>query len=221
MDIDKLIEDIDEPQTPKETPKHNQQTGEIEEDSEGVNDEEPESLKEAKKYQGLLEKFEVSAEGMEENLRKEQSKIVQSYKNDIQDSTETLEEVSKSIIETDSLIEDFSQIRNALKKNIENTSIILEKYSKDLTVSNAEDVSGSVLMGYSELIKASNTSMKLLMESYDSVSKTQLNIKKLAQESKHYEDKEGEGDEGNQTYNINNAFIGDINDVLEQIRDKK
>lgn len=180
---------------------------EIEDNQEDIESEELDEIRNARKFLNLAKAFEVSAQGLEENMTKRNKEIAESYIDD--------EDVQESVIEIEALIDDFSLIRKTLKSNIVSISGILSKYSEDLLSSHAEDVSGSVLLGYSELIKASNSTMKLLIDTYDSVSKTQLNIKKLKIESKSIDDKQ---DKDSGTINIQNNFIGSTSDILKKIK---
>lgn len=187
----------------------NYETGEVFTEV-SIEPEEPEALREAKKYLGLIEAFNISAEGMEENLIKEKERNLASvtpehYKNP---------EIVSSIISTDELLDDFNTIRKNLKSNIKATAIILEKFGEDIASSHAEDISGSLLMGYSELVKSANSSMKLLMDSYSNVAETQLKVKKLITQVKDLED----GEEGGDTYNTQNIFVGSTADLLKKLK---
>ena len=176
--------------------------------------EEDETLIEAKKYLGLMEAFDVKAGNMEENMKVEKEKILE-----LVTPEQYLEpSIVETIIDTNDLMEDFSLIRVNLRKNIKSTATILEKFGDDLAVSNAEEVSGQILLGYSELIKSSNTSMKLLIDTYSTVAKTQTEIKKLISTNKDLD--ENNENSGGTTNNIVN-FIGTPAELLERLREKK
>jgi len=175
---------------------------------------EDEVLRDSKKFLSLCEAFDINAGNMEENMQNEKKKIIDSLTtSDLQNVD--VENVNTSIIETEDLMKDFSFIRKNLRANIDSTSILLEKFGNDLSASHAEDVSGQMLLGYSELIKSSNTSMKLLIESYSSVSKTQNEIKKLIQENKTIESEQSQID--NSVTNVVN-FVGTPYEMLESLK---
>jgi len=194
-------------------------TGEFIENEEAItekilNSTPEEVLRDSKKFMSLCDVFEIDAGNMEENMQKQKQELIEAvtpehYKG------ETAELVQNSIIEADDLIEDFTLIRENLRRNIKSTSTLLEKFGGDLAASHAEDVSGQMLLGYSELIKSANTSMKLLIDSYSTVSKTQVEIKKLLSVNKDLDNENGEGD----TTNIqNNYILGSTNELLEQLK---
>lgn len=190
---------------------HDPITGEIIDIIEEI--EEPEVLRNAKKYLGLMEAFEVDAGNMEINMQVEKTRIVEDltpdhYKEDV---------IIESIIDADNLIEDFAMIRKNLQSNIKSTAIILEKFGHDLASSHAEDVSGQMLMGYSELIKSANTSMKLLIDSYERVAKIQVEVKKLLSENKDLDIENGDA-EATTVNNVIN-FTGTPAELLASLSD--
>jgi hypothetical protein len=173
-----------------------------------------EIMRNTKKYLSLMEAFDIDAGNMEENMQKEKEKIVESltpahYKEEPQ--------IVESIIDADDLISDFSLIRENLRQNIKSTSTILEKFGLDLASSHAEDVSGQMLMGYSELIKSANTSMKLLIDTYSTVSKTQVEIKKLLAVNKDLDVENGAADA--QVVNNTINFTGTPAELLASLKE--
>jgi len=175
-----------------------------------------EVIRDSKKFMSLCDVFEIDAGEMEENMLKEKEKTLKAitpehYKEEI--------EVT-SIIETDDLMFDFTLIRKNLRNNIQSTSTLLEKFGEDLGSSHAEDVSGQMLLGYSELIKSVNTSMKLLIDSYSSVAKTQTEIKKLISLNKDLDEKNSEADETSSVTNIVN-FVGTPAEMLANLKGAK
>lgn len=187
---------------------HDPVTGEIIEEIE-----EPESLRNAKKYLGLMEVFNIDAGNMEQNLQEEKQKIV----NDLTPDHYKEPIITESIIDADNLIEDFAMIRKNLQSNIKATATILEKFGQDLASSHAEDVSGQMMVGYSELIKSANTSMKLLIDSYERVAQIQISIKKLLSENKDLDIKNGDA-EASTVNNIVN-FTGTPAELLASLKD--
>jgi hypothetical protein len=189
-------------------------TGEILESSE-IQKTGEESLREAKKFLGLMEAFEIEAGNMESNMIKEKEKIIK----EVTPEQYSEPQIVNSIIETDDLMSDFSLIRINLRKNIKSTSTLLEKFGQDLAASHAEDVSGQMLLGYSELIKSANTSMKLLIDTYSTVAKTQNEIKKLINLNKNLDNEIGDNIEDNSVTNIVN-FVGTPAEMLASLKSK-
>ena len=137
-------------------------------------------LRDAKKYLGLMEAFEIDSGNMEVNMQVEKTKMLE----ELTPEHYKEEAIVESIIDSQNLIEDFAMIRKNLQNSIKATTTILEKFGQDLAMSHAEDVSGQMMIGYSELIKSSNSSMKLLIDSYERVAKIQVEVKKLISQNK-------------------------------------
>ena len=168
---------------------------------------------EAQKFIGLIEAFDTSTKGLEDNLVQQKESILK----DLEIVDDIPEELNMSLIESDELLNDFILVRGALRDDIGSTRVLLKKLSEDMTSSHSDDISSQLLMSYSELKKGNVASMKLLMDSYSSVAETQLKIKKLVQEIKIIEDKESNGVGG--TTNIQNNFtIGTTADILRSIK---
>jgi len=192
---------------------YNKITGEFEKNEELINekilDSSPEEImRDSKKFSTLCDVFDIDAGNMEENMLVEKKKIIEDL------TPEQYKEplIVQSIIDTDELMEDFTLIRINLRKNIKSTSMLLEKFGEDLAGSHAEDVSGQMLLGYSELIKSANTSMKLLIDTYSTVSKTQNEIKKLIHQNKDI-DEQNNGDITNNSI----TFIGSPAELLDSL----
>jgi hypothetical protein len=198
----------------EQLPPHNPETGEIinEEEQHEQELEGNKHYREAQKFLGLIEAFDVEAKGMEKNLQETKTEILE----DLEIIDEVPEELNSSLIESDELLSDFILVRQSLRDDIKATRILLQKLSEDMSSSHADDLSGSMVMAYAELKKGNVTSMKLLMDSYSSVAKTQLDVKKLITEMKSIEDKE-ESEEGS-SVNIQNNFIGTTADVLAKLK---
>jgi predicted transcriptional regulator len=198
----------------EQLPPHDPETGEVIEQEE-IFEQELETDKhyrEAQKFLGLIEAFDIEAEGMEKNLQEAKTEILE----DLEVVDEVPEELNSSLIESDELLSDFILVRQSLRDDIKATRILLKKLSEDMSASHADDLSGSMVLAYAELKKGNVTSMKLLMDSYSSVAKTQLDVKKLITEMKSIEDKE-ESDKEGSTY-VQNNFIGTTADVLAKLK---
>jgi hypothetical protein len=168
--------------------------------------------REAQKFLGLIEAFDVQAEGMEKNLQEAKTEILE----DLEIVDGVPEELNSSLIESNELLSDFILVRQSLRDDIKATRILLSKLSEDMSSSHADDLSGSMIAAYAELKKSNIESMKLLMNSYSSVAKTQLDIKKLLSETRSLE-QDSENISGTTT-NIQNNFIGTTADVLEKLK---
>lgn len=174
---------------------------------------EDQNLREAKKYLGLIEAFDVSADGMEENLTKHKEEILQ----ELSIIDDKPDEITTSIIESEELLDDFLLVRQSLRDDINATRVLLQKLSDDMSASHSDDLSGAMVMAYAELKKGNVTAMKLLIDSYSSVAETQLKVKKLITEIKDLDDKENNE---NGTVNIQNNFIGTTADILAKLKEK-
>lgn len=181
-------------------------------------------LRDAKKYMNLMEAFDLKAGNMEENMKFQKNEILLELNKakDIKDSLisseiSDLKNIEESIIDSDELIADFSLIRKNLRTNIKSTSLLLEKFGCDLGSSNLEDLNADMVSAYSELIKSSNTSMKLLIDSYSIVSKTQIEIKRLVRTNKELDDNNSDEPNINSTNIIN--FIGTSSEMMKRVRE--
>ena len=182
--------------------------------NEDVDTQPDEILREASKFVGLMEAFDIkSGAEMEENLLKNKQEIL----SDLQIINDKPEILTTSLIESDELLSDFVLVRNALRDDISSTRVLLKKLSDDLSASHSDDISGYILLSYAELKKGNVTSMKLLMDSYSTVAETQIKVKKLITEIKSMDDKE-DGEKG--TVNIQNNFIGSTVEMLKMLKEK-
>ena len=167
-------------------------------------------FREANKFLGLIEAFELEAEGMEKNLVKHKEEINEKLK--IVDIIP--EELNSSLIESDELLKDFILVREGLRDDISATRILLKKISEDMSSSHADDLSAAMVLSYAELKKGQVNSMKMLMESYSSVAKTQLDMKKLLSEMKSIDDSQDKTG----SINVQNNFIGTTADILAKLK---
>jgi len=173
-----------------------------------------EKIREAKKFMGLIEAFDMDTlGGMEENLVRDKEQILVSLEGvDLEDKPQA-ELLNTSLINSDELLSDFVLIRDALREDIRSTKTMLSKLGQDISASHADDISGSLVLAYAELKKGNVASIKMLMDSYNSVGETQLKIKKLITEIKDMED-EDNPDIVNNTIN----FIGTPAEMLESLK---
>jgi len=169
-----------------------------------------EELNKAKKFLNIMNEFEISSGNMEKNINIVETEIIK----DLKPIHYQEEAIIESIIDTKNLIEDFTLIRTNLKTNIETVTIMLTKLGNEISTSEAEDINPEILKGYSELIKSSNNSMKLLIDSYERVAKVQSEVKKFI---KNIEDENNEGSTINTTNTTNNVFIGSSKDLLKSL----
>lgn len=194
----------------------NQETGEVIDVDSMVSGEKydmvdtPKPLNEAKKYLGLMEAFDVEAGNMEEELIKTKeenhSVIVQDREDELSLS------VDKSMIVEEDMIQDFSLVRKVLRNTLQKIDLIIDKFGKDMAISNSEDISAAFITSFSELVKSSNDTAKNLTDMYDKAAKTQLNVKKLLSEIKTLEDEEA-------GVVIENAvFVGTPAEMLAQLK---
>jgi len=182
-------------------------------ESEIVEDVKDDNYIEAQKFIGLIEAFDTSTKGLEDNLVQQKESTLK----DLEIVDDIPEELNMSLIESDELLNDFILVRGALRDDISSTRVLLKKLSEDMASTNGDDISSSLVASYAELKKGSVASMKLLMDSYSSVAETQLKIKKLVQEIKTIENKES--NEVGGTTNIQNNFtIGTTADILKSLK---
>ena len=173
-----------------------------------------ELIRDSKKFMSLCEVFEVDAGNMESNIQEMKKQEVElltpDYNHDNLDSEELL-----SVISTDNLKEDITLIRKNLRSNVQAIGTILSKFGTDLIATHADDVSGSVLMGYSELVKSHTSSMKLLIDIHKTAAETLVSVKKLTSEAKDIED------EANGETTINNTinFTGTPAELLANLKE--
>jgi len=161
-----------------------------------------------KKFDKLMDAFEIGEGKMSENINKIQTEMFEEYKT-IENKISIEENLS--IVNIPDLVADHNLVRESLREDIKHTRIVLEALSKQISTSDIEDLSGSVTEAYSSIKSAQVKSLKLLMDSYNIISDTQLKIKKLTEKLK-----EINTEEKNTT--IEKAiFIGSPQDLLETL----
>jgi predicted nucleotide-binding protein (sugar kinase/HSP70/actin superfamily) len=177
-----------------------------------------EMIRDSKKFMSLCEVFEVDAGNMEKNIQEMKEKEVQlltpSYNSD---NTEPSSDDLIEVIDTDSIKEDINLIRENLRANVKAIGTILSKFGTDLIGTHADDVSGSVLMGYSELVKSHTLSMKLLIDIHKTAAETLVSVKKLLSEAEEIDI------ENNSETTINNTinFTGTPAELLASLKERQ
>ncbi len=170
-----------------------------------------EMIRDSKKFMSLCEVFNVDSGNMEANIQKNKEEqvtlITEEYAEDISPNS------LMDVISTDNLKDDIHIIRENLRANVKAIGTILGKFGSDLIASHAEDVSGSVLMGYSELVKSHTLSMKLLIDIHKTSAETLVQVKKILSEAKDIEDSSN-GETINNTIN----FVGTPSELLASLR---
>lgn len=165
----------------------------------------------SKKFLKLIEEFNTSAEGMEQELQKERNEIIAKVKDE---EIQLNEEQQSNLIKSEELLNDFSLVREALREDIKSTKLLIEKLSQDMLLMDGEEISGSLVQAFAELKKGNVTSMKLLMDTYSNVAETQLKIKKFLKEQEKISE-----EKFSNTTNIQiNSFEGTMTDLLKTIK---
>ena len=165
----------------------------------------------SKKFLKLIEEFDTSAEGMEQELQKERNEIIAKVKDE---EIQLNEEQQSNLIKSEELLNDFSLVREALREDIKSTKLLIEKLSQDMLLMDGEEISGSLVQAFAELKKGNVTSMKLLMDTYSNVAETQLKIKKFLKEQEKISE-----EKFSNTTNIQiNSFEGTMTDLLKTIK---
>jgi len=179
-----------------------------------------EMFRESKKFLSLCETFNIDADGMEENIIKMKEQQKELLTPEFIKNNEDKELDLIDVISTDNLKQDISLIRDNLRANVKAIGTILGKYGDDLIASHADDVSGSVLMGYSELVKSHTNSMKLLMDIHKTSAQTLVELKKLVSQAEVLDSQNNQGNQGDITNNTNNTinFIGTPQELLESLK---
>jgi translation initiation factor 2 alpha subunit (eIF-2alpha) len=174
-----------------------------------------EMIRDSKKFMSLCEVFEVDAGNMEENIKKMKEQEIELLTPEF--NKEIKEDTLIEVIDTDSIKEDITLIRANLRANVKAIGTILGKFGEDLITTHADDVSGSVLMGYSELVKSHTTSMKLLIDIHKTAAETLVSVKKLLSEAEEI-DIENNGDT---TINNTINFTGTPAELLASLKDRQ
>jgi len=172
-----------------------------------------EMVRNSSKFMSLCEAFEIDAGNMEANIEKVKEEEVAVLVDQYQDNS-TVDSLL-DVISTDNLKDDIKIIRDNLRNNVKAIGTILGKFGSDLIATHADDVSGSVLMGYSELVKSHTTSMKLLIDIHKTAAETLVQVKKIASEAKDIENEEN-GKIGTVNNTIN--FTGTPAELLESLK---
>ena len=174
-----------------------------------------EMMRNSKKFMSLCEAFEIDAGNMEKNIQEIKEKEIELLTPEY--NKDNKEEQLIEVIDTDNIKEDIHLIRENLRANVKAIGTILSKFGEDLISTHADDVSGSVLMGYSELVKSHTTSMKLLIDIHKTAAETLVSVKKLLSEAEEI-DIENNGDT---TINNTINFTGTPAELLESLKSKK
>lgn len=167
-----------------------------------------------KKFEKLMEAFDIGEGNMSKNIEKMQNEILEDYKVIENTNVELDVNTNASIVQIADLIADHNLVREALREDINNTRIVLNRLSEQIATADIEDLNGAVTEAYSSIKASQVKSLKLLMDSYNLVSETQLKIKKLAEQLKQIDKEE------NKQTNIEQAiFIGSPQELLEKLNE--
>jgi len=167
-----------------------------------------------KKFEKLMEAFDIGEGNMSKNIEKMQNEILEDYKVIENTNVELDVNTNTSIVQIADLIADHNLVREALREDINNTRIVLNRLSEQIATADIEDLNGAVTEAYSSIKASQVKSLKLLMDSYNLVSETQLKIKKLAEQLKQIDKEE------NKQTNIEQAiFIGSPQELLEKLNE--
>lgn len=170
-----------------------------------------EIIRDSKKFMSLCEVFEIDAGNMEANIQEMKKAEVELLTPEYNKEGEIDDLIS--VISTDNLKEDITLIRKNLRANVQAIGTILSKFGTDLIATHADDVSGSVLMGYSELVKSHTSSMKLLIDIHKTAAETLVAVKKLTSEAKDIDDENGDT-----TINNTVNFVGTPAELLSSLK---
>ena len=184
-----------------------------------IDDSEDETLRDAKKFLTLMEEFDVKeGSNMEENLRKNKDEIIKNRSELIDKNIEVSPSENISIVESGELLEDFILVRETLREDIKSTRIVLEALSKDLSTITADELNGQVLLAFSDLKKANVNSMKLLIDSYEKIARTQVEVKKLTQELITETNRAEQNNQDGGTSIQNAVFVGTPSELLASLK---
>lgn len=172
-----------------------------------------------KKFEKLLEAFDISEGNMSKNIDSVQENAIKELEalQFTKDNIDITNEESKSIVNVTEMLDDHILVRECLREDIQTSRLVLKQLGESIATTDITDLNGQVTEAYASIKKANMLSMKELMSSYDTVSKTQNNIKKLASELKTL-DNEEKSSEINNTQN--NIFVGSPAELLQQLKRK-
>jgi hypothetical protein len=167
-----------------------------------------------KKYEKIAEAFDVKVEDMSEDIEE----IIEETKSDIvKHQAEKLpvsDEIKESAFNIDLLTEDFASMRETIKSSLENGRQVQQKYTDEIMINSVTEISPTVLMGFSELMKAVAKQVELLSRIYKDVAETQVKLKTYMKKEQMVEDTNGSG-----TTNIQqNNYIMSTQDLIDKFK---
>lgn len=172
--------------------------------------------KASKKFESLSDAFNVSMDGMDDEL----DTIISEAKGEIVEHIQNGGAVTPTLKETafnvDNLGEDFKDMRRTLKDSLSDSRAIQKKFTDEMLMSTIEDISPQVLMGYSELMKAVTKQVEVLAKIYKDVADTQVKLKEYLKTEQMVEDRDGPAG----TTNVQNNYILTTNDLIDKFLPK-
>lgn len=169
----------------------------------------------AKKFDSLSDAFGVSSEEMVDDLNnmiQETKKEAIAYK---QKGYELSEEVRASAFSIDQLTNHFGVMIETLTSSLQDGRAIQKKFTDEMLMVSIEDISPTVLMGYSEVMKAVTKQVETISKIYREVAETQVKLKGYLKEEKMVDD--AESAKGGTT-NIQNNYILSTQDLINKFK---
>lgn len=164
------------------------------------------------KFDTLSDAFGVSSDAMTENIQEgidTVRKDAVSYKSA---GYEITEDIKASAFNIDLLSNDFAKMREILLDSLADGRAVQKKFTDEMLMVSIDDISPTILEGFSSLMKAVANQVQLLSKIYKDVADTQVKLKQYMRQEQMNEDLTG-SKEG--TTNIQNNYILSTNDLIK------
>lgn len=167
----------------------------------------------AKRFDSLSEAFGISSEDMVEDINsmiEETKREAVAYK---KQGYELTEEIRASAFNIDQLTNHFGIMIETLTSSLQDGRAIQKKFTDEMLMVSIDDISPTVLMGYSEVMKAVTKQVETISKIYREVAETQMKLKGYLKNDKMEEDAKGGG-----TTNIQNNYILSTQDLINRFK---
>ena len=166
------------------------------------------------KFDTLADAFGTSNEDMKENIEagiQEIRKDAVEYK---AAGYEITEEIKASAFNIDLLSNDFAKMRSILLDSLADGRAVQKKFTDEMLMVSIDDISPTVLEGFSSLMKAVANQVQLLSKIYKDVAETQVKLKQYMRQEQ-MDTEGGAGNDGtSQGIGVQNNYIVTTNDLI-------
>jgi len=165
----------------------------------------------AAKFDTLSDAFGVSSDAMTSNIQEGIDTVRKDAVEYKQAGYEITEDIKASAFNIDLLSNDFAKMRAILLDSLADGRAVQKKFTDEMLMVSIDDISPTILEGFSSLMKAVANQVQLLSKIYKDVAETQVKLKQYMRQEQMNDDINGSE---NGTTNIQNNYILSTNDLI-------